>query len=583
MTRPPARCNACQVRRVAWVRPRVDFCYECLPGGPFTPPACRKCAAADRYFSEGLCDRCHPGAPLHLGACRDCLAWGVYRAHNWRCWSCRWWHTHFPLGDCQYCGRNTHVGEARACRLCFEQARSVQEPGRAVDLAGANLYGQQLFLANMRFGRPRTPRLKPEGRRSRPTPTGFRPLPWRQESLFWMDPDPAVVRERAFDADSDLIRHCSAVVRDHAARHGWSRRQTNDVIRSLRLLQVLQDTPGAKIRATDVAQLPRYDGNITSTLDVLAAADMLIDDRISNVERYFAAKTAHLPEPMKAQLETWLEVMLDGSSSAPRQRSRDPQTARIHIMGIAPIIEAWAEAGHQSLAEITPEQVRAALPPSGSRRNWAEYGLRSLFKVLKARKLIFTNPTRGMPLTAVNATVPLPLDTAAVRQALNSADPAVALAVALVAFHALTAQQLTRLQLTDIVDGRLTLDGRDIPLAGPVRVRLGAWLDHRNRTWPASINPHLFVGRVSAPRLVPIGKQFPWKGTGLRPQALREDRILAEIHATGGDVRRICDLFGLTVGAAMRYAVTLGHPDLAHPTEPLPSNDMDSHPSRTVD
>ncbi len=41
---------------------------------------------------------------------------------------------------------------------------------------------------------------------------------------------------------------------------------------------------------------------------------------------------------MRAQLEIWLEVMLNGSHQAPRQRSRDPQTARIHIMGIAPII-----------------------------------------------------------------------------------------------------------------------------------------------------------------------------------------------------------------------------------------------------
>lgn len=135
---------------------------------------------------------------------------------------------------------------------------------------------------------------------------------------------------------------------------------------------------------------------------------MLIDDRNSHVERYFAAKTAHLPEPMKAQLEIWLEVMLDASSTAPRQRSRHPQTARIHIMGTAPIIEAWDDAGHQSLAEITPAQVRAALPASGSRRNWAQYGLRSLFKVIK---LIFTNPTRGTPITAVNATVPSDIPT----------------------------------------------------------------------------------------------------------------------------------------------------------------------------
>jgi hypothetical protein len=282
---------------------------------------------------------------------------------------------------------------------------------------------------------------------------------------------------------------------------------------------------------------------------------------------------------MKTQLETWLAVMLNGSHQAPRQRLRDPQTARIHIMGIAPIIEAWADAGHRSLAEITPEQVRAALPPGGSRRNWAEYGLRSLFKVLKARKLVFVNPTRGMPTTLVGTTVPLPLDTAATRQALDSPDPAVALAVALVAFHALTARQLAGLKLTDIVDGRLALDGRDIPLAGPVRVRLAAWLDHRGRTWPATANAHLFINKRSGPRLMPVGKQFPWTKTNLRPQALREDRILQEIHATGGDVRRICDLFGITVGTAMRYAAAPGHPGLEHQTHALPSNAIDESSS----
>ena len=69
---------------------------------------------------------------------------------------------------------------------------------------------------------------------------------------------------------------------------------------------------------------------------------------------HFNAKTGGLPPVMTDQLETWLDVMLNGSTSAPRQRSRDPQTAQIHILGIAPIIHAWAAAGHQSLAEITP-------------------------------------------------------------------------------------------------------------------------------------------------------------------------------------------------------------------------------------
>ena len=155
-----------------------------------------------------------------------------------------------------------------------------------------------------------------------------------------------------------------------------------------------------------------------------------------------------------------------------------------------------------------------------------------------------------------------PLDTESVRQALNSPNPATALAVALVAFHALTAKEVQNLQLTDIVDGRLHINNRNIPLADPVLSRLTAWLNHRAVKWPGSINTHLFVGMRNAPRLGPVGRQFPWTNTDLRPQTLREDRILQEIHTNGGDIRRICDLFGLSVSAATRYAGTVAHPDL---------------------
>ena len=99
-------------------------------------------------------------------------------------------------------------------------------------------------------------------------------------------------------------------------------------------------------------------------------------------------------------------------------------------------------------------------------------------------------------------------------------------------------------------------------LAAPVRTRLAAWLDYRNATWPASANPHLLINRRTAPRLVPGGHAFPWRDSAVRPRALREDRILHEIHATGGDVRRVCDLFGLSVEGATRYLATLEHPDL---------------------
>lgn len=106
--------------------------------------------------------------------------------------------------------------------------------------------------------------------------------------------------------------------------------------------------------------------------------------------------------------------------------------------------------------------------------------------------------------------------------------------------------------MTDIVDGRLHLDGRDIPLAAPVRTRLAAWLDRRNRTGPTTTNPHLLINRRTAPRLVPGGPSFPWKEGRVGPRALHEDRILHEIHATGGDVRRIYDFLGLSVEGTTR-------------------------------
>ncbi|WP_291756879.1 hypothetical protein [Cellulomonas sp. 73-92] len=581
--RVPPLCNKCQRRRVAWSKPRVDFCYHCLPGGPFTPPPCARCGSTTDYFSQGLCQRCHPRAPEKIGSCKDCLAWGVFPQHNFLCWTCRWWRTHYPRGVCDYCGRDTTVGDQGACRLCLEQARMLQEPGRALDLAGANKHGQQLFFANMQFQRFNTRRaeLPPRRVNNWKTPGGWgRPGPppkrlaldeWVQPTLIDVEPDPERLLQRALIENSELTRYCAPIVREHAERFGWSKKQRNDVVRSLRLLQTIRDSPTAKIRASDVLVLPRWGGSIASALDVLEAADLLIDDRPRPLELYFTTRTAALPPVMREQLETWMNVLLGGATSAPRQRSRHPLTVKTHLRSVVPAVTAWADAGHQSLAEITPAQVRAALPEAGgSQRALAERGLRSLFKTLKARKLIFANPARGLKGTQLNGTVPLPMDTALIREHLNSPKPVIALAVALVAFHALTAKEVSELLLTDIVDGRLTLDGRVIPLAQPVRERLARWLDYRQQKWPNTQNPYLIVNQRTAPRLMAAGRTYPWQQAGIGPQKLREDRILVEVRATGGDARRLSDLFGLGIESTNRYVDTLGHPALTGEDSQVP-------------
>lgn len=573
--RVPPNCSDCGGNRAAWTRPRVDVCYECLPGGPFAPPPCSQCGSQQDYFSQGLCVHCHPRGPEHVRSCKGCLAWGVYRSRNFTCSSCRWWETHYPKGVCKFCGRHSHVSDTGACRLCLEQARLLQEPGRAPNVAEAVRHGQQLFFANMLGKRRVSPmpptapwRRRDKNRLPYQPGTGFDENTRLQLTLFDMAPDPDVVRRHVLNHDSELTRFCIAIAQEHADRYGWSIRQRNAVFRTLRLLQTVRTDPNAKICASDVVATRRYDGTISSTIDVLAEADLLIEDVPTRVEKYFNAKfiaSGALPPAMRQHLELWMQIMLGGSHQAPRQIPRDPATVQLHIMGIAPVVQTWIEAGHHSFAEIGPDETLHALdqlPTDTSRRHHAENGLKSLFKILKGRRLVFTNPMKNIPTSPVAGNIPLPLDPAQVRAELNSADPAVALAVALVGFHALSGQQLRGLRLTDIVDGRLKLRGRDIPLAAPVLTRLAAWLDYRTRTWPACANPHLLVSRRTAPRLVPVGVNFPWIKSTVRPRALRQDRILHEIHATGGDVRRICDLFGLSVSGATRYLETVEHPDL---------------------
>jgi hypothetical protein len=140
-----------------------------------------------------------------------------------------------------------------------------------------------------------------------------------------------------------------------------------------------------------------------------------------------------------------------------------------------------------------------------------------------------------------------------VREAIQSGQPAREALAALVAFHAVRSGQLASLNLTDVRDGRLHLDGRVIPLAAPVRERLAAWLDERARRWPATVNPHLFINWYTAVRETPVSSPWISHTLDISPQAVREDRILDEALATGGDIRRLCDLFGLTVGGAERY------------------------------
>lgn len=273
--------------------------------------------------------------------------------------------------------------------------------------------------------------------------------------------------------------------------------------------------------------------------------------------KLFGRKTHALPEPMRSQLEFWRDIMVDGSKTPPRRHPRDTMTVKGQMYGILPAITRWVEDGRTSLAGIGTKDILAVLPDDPSRLHTMMLGFRTLFTILRGHKQVFTDPTKAIPLRGPRRNLPLPMEPTAIRDALTNPDPAIALAVSLVAFHALMTSQVQHIKLTDIVDGRLRMpDGRFIPLAGPVRVRLAAWLDHRAKRWPETKNPYLLVTMQTALRLSPPSRNFSWKKAGVTAQALRADRILYEVEQTGGDVRRICDLFGIGIETALRYVAT---------------------------
>lgn len=583
MTGRPHRCQVCGVRPPAMRE--VPFCFQCWPGGPVTPPPCRKCGSTQDYYTSGLCARCHTHAPgerspvwrlpgplapptVVVDSCPDCYAWGVTRTYGWLCSACSSWReTHRNVDACRTCGHRVALDENGSCRLC-RKTRSLlaHELGHRtgkVEIAEANRRGQQLFFAGMwhREGHGTRPYIK---KTIPPDMSLLRPV-GHQQLVFWDLPrDLESGLRNGFPPPPDPAREAAwrQFVREFADEHGWGINVTERTQRVIRMLQGMQDTPGAAIRASDVLPMSSIRHPVRPVLDVLAAAGMLADDRVPAVVRWFTVQISTLPEEMRQELTVWFDIARNGSATPPRFRPRSERTVRSQLSFALPTLRCWARE-HASLREIGRDDVLAALPPSGSSRSCTLQGLRSIFRVLKARQLTFVNPTARISVPTPHPQAPAPIDLSALRAALDSQDPTCAALAALLAFHAIRIWQLCALHLTDLRDGRLHVEGRVIPLAVPVRLRLSAYLTCRQRSWPNTANPHLFIHYRNANTTRPVTPWWIRKRLGISAQAIRQDRILDEAHASSGDVRLICDLFGLSVAGAYRYTATVDHPSVS--------------------
>lgn len=465
--------------------------------------------------------------------------------------------------------RVTYLNDNGICRLCRKQPLFL--PGIAPDELTAHIrrWGHQLYFADMFSGlgvRAARAAAAHQRRLSAPPQIPTRdPVRHTQLVAFTLPRDLNAGRERGFlqPPDPGLVTYLDACVTEHAAQHGWDTKVATRARMGLHILLGLQDTPGAAIAASEVTVLSFMDVPVRPVLDNLAAAGFLHDDRVPTIERWFTAKIADLPAAMATDVQLWFEVMRHGHTSPPRSKPRAPRTVQSKLRWALPALHTWAAAGHEHLREIAREDVLAILPAAGTARHTMLQGLRSIFRLLKAHKRVFVNPTARIPLGRLAGRVPLPAPVDRIREALASGDPTRAAIAALVAFHALSSGQLRDLQLTDVRDGRLHLGDRRIPLAPPARERLRAYLDYRAHRWPGTANAHLFIHYRSANHTGPVQIEWLAHRLGLSTQALREDRIVDELLATGGDIRRLCDLFGLSISGAERYIAVLDHPELA--------------------
>ena len=59
-------------------------------------------------------------------------------------------------------------------------------------------------------------------------------------------------------------------------------------------------------------------------------------------------------------------------------------------------------------------------------------------------------------------------------------------------------------------------------------------------------------------RTGPVSNVYVNEAVRMPVRRIREDRILHEANATSGDVRGLCDLFGLSIEGAERYTSITG-------------------------
>lgn len=523
-------------------------------------------------------DGAAPKVSRSVTSCADCLAWGLTYAQG-VCLAC-YNFAAAPLeqhvGRCAACGRRVRLKRGY-CRLCWCQAREdraviAQDARSRVVLAGflATVSSQQLFLADLY--RPRAaPASAPRRRGARgrplkaPPPLAGRPGPDGVQLSLLLDLPrtyrPATVDLRSVPAPDNLwlawALHLAHTVAEARGFDPTVRRALN---RNLVIL-LATHVDGDRVRISQFHRVIRnHGGALVHVIDVLAAMDVLHDDRPLVFDTWLAAKVEPLAPGIAEQARGWANVLRHGG---PRRRARHPATAMSYLNAVRPALLAWSNT-HAHLREVTRDDVVDFLDSvEPIPRMGALSALRSLFTWATRERQIFRNPARGVRGATRADPVRQRLSDDDISRAVSAArTPQARLCVTLAAVHAARTGQIRAMHLDDVdlANGRITIAGMSRPLDDLTRRVILGWLRHRSSRWPRTANPHLLISKETAVRHGPVSTGFPeLRGLPVTLERLRIDRQLEEALAQAGDPLALAAMFGIAASTAITYAINARH------------------------
>jgi hypothetical protein len=448
--------------------------------------------------------------------------------------------------------------DAGGRRPCRKQASLVAGPANktALDLSVAGVTGRQLWFHFGRLARADGRPAASVAVSAQPRPARLRP---REVQLLLSDVprDLSRASARMPPLDADLAEWVLADAVRIAELRGWSPRTLSLTQPGLRILMAVHG-PGEPVKASTVRQLTARYMPFPHIIDILADGGVLSDDRPDTLATWLDEQLAGLPAQIRAELDTWLGLLRHGGSRC-RPRSRPTIVRNIHSIRT---FLAGVGGRYSTLRQVTRDDITTwlAARPGQSRPQDAST-LRSLFSTLKAERLIFANPTRGIRVARRTSSVPAPLPPQVLAAAASAAkdNPALRAVMALASVHALLPGQIRHLRLDqiDLASRRLDPGRLDRPLDEFTAAAIRGYLAFRDQRWPATASPYLLVTRKTAHTGQPVSEFWMTRlfdGLPVTAEQLRDDRIVEEAVSGRADPLHLAAVFGFGPRTGLRYA-----------------------------